>query len=384
MTVFSEFSEFSDLSPTARAVFAELLVHGPLSRAEVARRLDLSPSVLTKLTRPLLDAGLLCEEPQGGGGAAPGRPSFPLRVDHSRRSYVGVKITADELFAVRTDLGATVREQVGLSLLGHEVSQVADRVGQAVELLSGSGAPAAVGVGLAGTAARDDRVVRRSPFLGWRDVPLADLVERAVGVPTVLENDVRALTAAEHWFGAAVGRRTFALVTVGEGLGCGLVVHDRLVSGKDGVSGLIGHLPIDDRGPLCELGHRGCARAYVAAPSVRRSVRAALDRPELSFDDCLRLAGAGDPAARRIFDEAGAALGRVVATVANLIGPEVVVLSGETVHMYDVCASAFAESLAAHTHWTSEPVAIRVQPFAFTEWARGAAVIAIRHDLGAG
>ncbi|MET9341138.1 ROK family transcriptional regulator [Nonomuraea sp. NPDC003804] len=369
-----------NLSPAARAVFVELLLHGPLSRAETARRLDLSPSVLTKLTRPLLQAGYLVEEP--GPAGVPGRPSVPLRVERSRRAYVGIKLTETELFAVRTDMGAAVTAEVRMPLDGHDVTPVVGRIADAVAILSAGDPPAAVGVSLAGTASRADAVVHRSPFLGWHDVPLAALVSAATGLPAVLENDVRALTAAVHWFGAAAGHRTFALVTVGEGLGCGIVVDDRLVTGTAGVSGQIGHLAIDEGGPICERGHRGCARAYLAAPAIRRSARAALDRPRLTFEQALELARSGDLVARRIFDEAGRALGRIVATIANLIGPEVVVLSGETVHMHAVCAPAFEAALAEHTHWTSDPVEVRVQPFAFTEWARGAAVMALRHDLG--
>ncbi|GAA2671777.1 ROK family transcriptional regulator [Nonomuraea recticatena] len=369
-----------NLSPAARAVFVELLVHGPLSRAEVARRLELSPSVLTKLTRPLLAEGFLVEEP--GPAGVPGRPSVPLRVEPARRAYAGVKLTDSELFAVRTDLGGAVTAEVRLPLEGHEVGRVVARIAEAVALLPGDEPPAAVGVSLAGPVSRADALVRHSPFLGWREVPLAGLVTAATGLPAVLENDVRALTAAVHWFGAAAGRGTFALVTIGEGLGCGIVVDDRLVVGTAGVSGQIGHLAIDDRGPICERGHRGCARAYLASPSIRRTARAALDRPSLTFEQALDLARRGDPVARRIFDEAGLALGRIVATIANLIGPEVVVLSGEAVHMHEVCEAAFEAALGEHTHWTSQPVEVRVQPFAFTEWARGAAVVALRHDLG--
>ncbi|MFC7102496.1 ROK family protein [Nonomuraea rubra] len=255
------------LTDAMRSVFVELLVHGPLSRAEVARRLALSPSALTKLTRPLIEAGYLLEATGEDGPATVGRPSQPLQVDASRMSFVGIKLTEDELFAVRTDLSATVHGETSRPLADHGIEHVLGRIVEAVEELTVPERPlSAVGISLAGTATPSDPVVHTSPFLGWSQLPLAELVERAVHVPTVLDNDVRALTAVQQWFGAGVGHSSFALVTVGAGLGCGLVIGDRLVTGRSGATGLVGHLQIDDRGPLCERGHRGCARAYASSP----------------------------------------------------------------------------------------------------------------------
>lgn len=375
------------LTDAMRSVFVELLVHGPLSRAEAARRLALSPSALTKVTKPFIEAGYLREQAAGEGTATVGRPSQPLEVDASRMSFVGIKLTADELFAVRTDLAAAVQAETSRPLIDHEIDNVLGQIVQAIADLTGDAAGgerpplSAVGISLAGTATPSDPVVHTSPFLGWSQLPLGSLVEEAVGVPTVLDNDVRALTRVQQWFGEGVGHSSFALITVGAGIGCGLVIGDRLVTGQAGAAGLVGHLSINDRGPMCELGHRGCARAYVSSPAIRRSVAGTLDRPDLTFDDCLALARDGHPVARRVFDEAGSALGQVVATVANITGPELVILSGEAVHMYAVCADAFQTALARHTHWTSTPVRVVVKPFAFNEWARGAAVTALQHQL---
>ena len=369
------------LTEGMRSVFVELLVHGPLSRAEAARRLDLSPSAVTKLTKPLLQNGYLLHQPLGDRSTM-GRPSQPLAVDPARAALIGVKLTEDALFAVRTDLRAEIQHELRRPLISHAVDDVVARIGEAVRDLTGSGQPpAALGISLAGTASGGDPVVPTSPFLGWRNVPLGDLVAAATGLPAVVENDVRALTAAQQWFGAGVGRSSFALVTVGAGLGCGLVIGDRLVSGAGRGTGLVGHLSIHDNGPLCEMGHRGCARAYASSAAIRRAVASTLDRSGLTFEACLALAGEGQPVARRIFEEAGRALGQVVATVANITGVQLVILSGEAVAMYDVCAEAFDAALTAHTHWTSTPVEVVVKPFTFSEWARGAAVIALQHRI---
>lgn len=364
-----------------RLVFVELLVHGPMSRAEVARRLDLSPSALTKLTKPLLENGYLVEQPVGNRNAV-GRPSLPLSVDASRAQFIGIKLTADELFGVRTDLRATVHAEARLSLPDHDVATIVAQVATAVRQLSEPDHRiTGIGLSLAGVVFPGDPVVHASPFLGWRQVPLADLVREQTGLPVVLDNDVRALTAAQQWFGAGVGQRSFALITVGAGIGCGLVMNDRLATGHSRATGLIGHLVIDGNGPLCEQGHRGCARAYATSTAVRRAIRSTLDRPELTFDDCLALARSGDAVARRVVDDAGRALGQVVATVANLTGPDVVILSGEAIGMIAISDAAFHASLNEHTHWTTDPVPVVIRPFAFNEWARGAAVAALQYQV---
>lgn len=99
----------------------------------------------------------------------------------------------------------------------------------------------AVGISLAGPVSPHSEIIASSPFLGWTDVPLVRMVQDRTTLPTVVQNDVRALTAAEHWFGAAAGCRDFALITIGAGVGCGLVMDDRLVDGMSGASGQVGH-----------------------------------------------------------------------------------------------------------------------------------------------
>jgi predicted NBD/HSP70 family sugar kinase len=336
---------------------------------------------LTKLTKPLLENGYLVEQPIENRNAV-GRPSLPLSVDASRAQFIGIKLTADELFGVRTDLLATVHAEARLSLPNHDVQTIVAQIATAVRQLSEPDHQiTGIGLSLAGVVFPGDPVVHASPFLGWRQVPLADLVREQTGLPVVLDNDVRALTAAQQWFGAGVGQHSFALITVGAGIGCGLVINDQLATGHSRATGLIGHLVIDGSGPLCEQGHRGCARAYATSTAVRRAIRSTLDRPALTFGDCLTLAREGNTVARRVVDDAARALGQVVATVANLTGPDVVILSGEAIEMITISDAAFHASLNEHTHWTTDPVPVVIRPFAFNEWARGAAVAALQYQV---
>jgi predicted NBD/HSP70 family sugar kinase len=243
-------------------------------------------------------------------------------------------------------------------------------------------ASCAVGVSLAGPVSPRSEVVRVSPFLDWSDVPLVDLIRQSTGLPTVVENDVRALTAAEHWFGAAAGCSDFALGTIGSGVACGIVMNDRLIDGASGGSGQIGHLPITEWGPLCERGHRGCVRSYLASTAIVGQVSAQLGR-QTTYAEILELAAADHPVARRVVNEAGRALGTVIGTIAAITAPSKVLVSGEGVGLAPLVMDIVREHAHAVQHWTLPDVPIEIAPFTFTEWAKGAAVIALRTQLDA-
>jgi predicted NBD/HSP70 family sugar kinase len=178
-----------------------------------------------------------------------------------------------------------------------------------------------VGVSVAGDVDRRSGLVGYSPFLGWRDVALAERVGAATGLAAVIENDVRALTVAEQWFGAGVGAASFALVTVGAGIGCGIFVNGAVVSGAHGVAGEIGHLPIVAGGPPCHCGGRGCVEAIASDRAIVEQVAAAAGAGDIAMGEAIALARGGHPGARAVFERAGRAIGLALASVANLVGP---------------------------------------------------------------
>lgn len=374
-------------SGPSHRIALEVLLHGPLSRAELARRTDLSPGSLTRLTKPLVDAGLLVERPDADRAAGPGRPSTPLDVATTTHRFAGLAVTADRVHGVLTTLRAEPLAHASAPLTGTSPAEVAAVVGDVVGRLAaeapGSGGPdrpggavTAVGVGLGGQVT-DDGVVRRAPFLGWEDVPLGATLRAATGRDVVVANDVAALTAATHWFGEGRGLDRMALLTVGTGVGYGLVVHGRLVSDDDAGLGLVGHHPLDPLGPPCTAGHRGCASAMLASASLAAQASLAAGRT-VGVEEALDLAQAGHPGVRRVVDDAGRALGRLVAAVANLTLAEAVVVGGDGVRLVEVARPALDEGLRADRDPLAAPVRVLVQAAGFDRWARGAAVAAIR------
>ncbi|MEJ3654832.1 ROK family transcriptional regulator [Actinomycetes bacterium KLBMP 9759] len=366
---------WSALDGSERLVAVEVLRHGPLPRAELAKRLGLSPPSLTRLTRPLIDSQMLVEGVTEAHRRT-GRPSLPLDVRPDARRFIGVKLTGDELFAVVTDLRATVLREVERPLPGRAPAQVIGAVAEVVTTLRETHPDVtALGITLGGFVT-GHRHVAGAYFLGWTDVPLADEVAAASGLPTVAENDVRALTAAEHWFGAGRGCRSFAMVTIGAGIGTGFVVHDRVIEGHHGASGAITHRSIGGSA-VCEQGHRGCASALLSSYHLTADMSRAIGSP-VTYPELLELAGSGHPAARRIVGDAGHALGLLVTDIVNFLDPEVVFLSGEGVGLVEHARPQLEATIAEYRVHDSPPVRVEVLDRPFSQWARGAAAVAIQ------
>lgn len=359
-----------------RAVALEVLIHGPLSRSEVARRLDLSPGSLTRLANPLLDSGLLVEAGEQADGRV-GRPQQLLDIVPGSRRFIGMKLTGDEVLGVTTDLRAHVLASETRKLRGTDPASVVETIADlAKALLAGKTDVTAIGIGVGGLI-EEHGVVRSAPFLKWNDVSLGTLVEAATGIPTIIENDLVAFTEYEHWFGAGRGLDRFAVVTLGAGIGYGLVIHDEIVRNDEFGIGLIGHWPLDPFGPVCSEGHRGCAKAILTDTAIAQSVSQALGKT-VSYKAALNLAASGEPAARRIVDDAGRGLGRLLAAIANLTMPETVVIGGEGVRLASVASEAVEAGLRADRDPRTRRLPLTIRSGDNVEWCRGAAVVAIQ------
>ncbi|WP_225850542.1 ROK family transcriptional regulator [Streptomyces sp. HPF1205] len=374
----------ADQSPAAVLVFQTLLGHGPLTRAEVGRRTGLSAGAVTKVATPLLADGWIHELGRPAVERAGGRPATLVAVRPERARFAGVKVTGDELIGVLADLTARPLASRRARLDSRDVDTVVRAIARLVGRLVADAGPVgegtqalhSVGVTISGDVDGRTGTVQYSPFLDWRRVPLARLVESATGTPAVIENDVRALTVAEQWFGAGAGLSSFVLVTVGAGIGAGICVGGRVVSGAHGVSGEIGHLPVGGTDRTCTCGNIGCVEAVASTHAITEQARQATGDPGLTTAAAVRLAHAGDPAVRAVFSRAGHALGLALASVANLVGPERIIISGEGVATYDLYEERMRRTFADHAFGAAAECDLVVRPLPFEEWARGGAAVA--------
>jgi predicted NBD/HSP70 family sugar kinase len=228
---------------------------------------------------------------------------------------------------------------------------------------------------MAGAIDRRAGVCRFSPFLRWRNVPLRSMLEARLSLPVVVENDVNTLAMAERWFGAGAGVADFVVVTLGRGVGLGMVVDGRLYRGGRGAGGEFGHVTVEPDGPPCECGKRGCLEALVGEPGLRRRLREAVGR-DLTLTDGAALARSGDPTARAVFSEAGRTLGLALAGVVNLLNPVRLIVGGEGVETLDLLMDSLRAALAEHCFdGLFADLELVVEPWGDDAWARGAAAL---------
>ncbi|MFF0740247.1 ROK family protein [Streptomyces sp. NPDC004111] len=370
-------------APAEIAILGLLLAESPLSRVELARRTGLSSTAVTKAARPLIDDGYLHELPPERTAPGAGRPVNPLSVTPDREFFVGVKISADTLYGTVCDLKARPRVHASRPLADRSPPAVCALIADLVdELLDAQPEFKArtrhLGIAVSGDVDRHRGTVRYSVLPGWRDVPLAGTVAAATGLNVVINNDVKALTVAEHWFGEGIGTEYFALVTIGAGIGSGIVVNGQLVDGAYGVAGEMGHISVDPEGPRCHCGSIGCVEAIASSDAILATVRRATGRTDLDFDGTIRLARDHDAAAQHAFARAGQAIGVGIASLVSLLGPERVVVTGEGLDTYDLFGVHIQEAYAARCFKAAAKCPLTLRPLPWEEWARAAAVVSIQ------
>ena len=370
-------------TPASVDIFTRILTHGPIGRIDVGRQTGLSQAAVTKAVAPLVTDGFITVAAELPAGLSPGRPVYPLRVEATALLVLGIKVNVDEVIGVATGMTAGILHAEHLPLAETSVTSVVDAVaevsarlvaalGDGVERLAG------IGVTVSGDVDPEGGVVRDSPLLGWTGVPLAEILRERLGRPVRIDNDVRALTIAEHWFGIGVDSESFAVVTIGSGIGCGLYLNGDVVSGSHGVAGEIGHLPLASMEAVCVCGRHGCVEAVASSGAILRAVREAEGDPRLTLRDAAALAHAGNPAAVAAFDRAGAAIGAALAVVANLTGPDTVLVAGEGMEEYALYERRIREEFLAHAFGAAAECVIVTQAHTFEDWARGAAASLIR------
>lgn len=360
-------------SRSSLAITLEILVNGAQSRVRLAERLNLSPPSLTRLVKPLLAEGVLVES-EAVRSSALGRSSQLLDVVEDDYRFVGIKLVTDAAYGVCTDLRGRILRRETAPIDATAPEAVGDLIGALVQRVSGSDRIDGVGVTLGGRV--QEGVVVDSPYMGWTNVRLGDLVGDAPATVHV-ENDVVGLTRAQHWFGAAHGYPGFALLTVGAGIGYGLVLGGELVSIE---TGPVAHLPVHPGGPLCSSGHRGCLASYATVSSIT-SAASVGHRSTLTFDEVVDLAREDDLIARRVLADAAWAVGRAAAVVGDVTSVPRVILMGEAVVIAQIAPESLRAGLDEYRPAGVPPVEVVVESADFYDWARGAAVVAIRNEF---
>ena len=361
--------------------------YGPIGRADIARRTGLSPATITSISAKLISQDLVLEK--SAGDSRGGRPPILLVINPKGAYVVGIKLTETHAICALTDLEALVIAKASIPLSGHDPEVVVNDLAQMILSIIREQKIAkknllGVGLGLAGIVDAEEGILRQSPIYGWDNVPLRSMLQSKLHIPVYIENDVNTLTLTEKWFGHGQGLENFLTVTVGRGVGLGIVANGQFYRGQTGGAGEFGHTAIDPQGPVCACGKRGCLEAYVGDPGLIRAAQDAVARGKLpgpveTLDDLLSLAQQGNRTAVRIFAEAGRILGLGVANLINLFNPKKIIISGEGTRESDFLFGPMKESVQQNTMpGLFDADTVVIAPWGDDAWARGAAGLVLR------
>ncbi|MGC3996502.1 MAG: ROK family transcriptional regulator [Anaeromyxobacter sp.] len=367
-----------------RVALVRLVKAGPgLSRVDLAKRTGLTKTTVGMLVQELIDEGWLVQsEPAPGGGV--GRRPSPITLDPSRLGLLGAEVGVDYLNAVACNLLGEVLASRMVPYthrdVGRTLRALAGLVGEVHGALrEGGRRPLGLGVGVPGMLDPEGGVLRFAPNLGWHDVALQERLEAALaaagcgGFPVSVLNEARASALSEYVFGEEHHTGPLVYLSIGVGLGAGIVLRDRLYVGHDGFAGEVGHTILQRGGPRCACGRRGCAETFVSQRAVSRDVTGK-EKPILPVQELVERVRRGDRPTVKAATRAGAYLGLLLQNLENTIDPAVIVLGGPLCQLGDVFVkTALAEMRENDGQYAEHRVSVRTCRFGLNACAVGAA-----------
>jgi predicted NBD/HSP70 family sugar kinase len=338
--------------------------HQPISRADLARRMNLTRGVVSVLVHELIAQDLIHEG--ATGEAARGRKPTFLHIRTHDRLVVAVDVRFTRTYLMLCDFSG---RQLAIETYATVVSIpefVKDLAARIRKLLKRQGPGfTCEGIGLVVPGMVDQRTgkILNAPALGWRDVDIRTKLAAATGLAVHIENSGRASALAQLWLarGEAIGEHNFVYISISDGVGTGVVVNGELLRGRDHIAGEFGHMPLNLDGPRCMCGNSGCWEAYtsnLATVSRYFGWNLSKDGPKRLEDaerssftvlDMISRARGGDAKAMAAVLTTGRFLGLGIATIINLINPDCIYLAGEITTAWNLIEDTVREAIAERT-----------------------------------
>jgi predicted NBD/HSP70 family sugar kinase len=323
-------------------------LRGSASRSQLTTLTGLNRSTVADLIGELTDLGLVRESP-GVAVAGPGRPSPVVHIRPEGAVVLTFEISVDSVAAATIGLGGHIYNQVRIARpRGHfepetSVRDISELARPLLAALPSGHNLTAIGVAIVGVVRREDGFVHLAPNLGWRDLPLGDLLAQELGlhVPIRIANDADLGALGEYRRGAYSGSSHLVYLTGEVGIGCGVITDGRPLLGVAGYAGEAGHMMVNPNGQSCRCGATGCWETEAGEEPLLRRVPALSATSGLAAVDTVSaLAASGDPETLRAIAETGHWLGVGIANLINLFNPQVVLLGGLYYRLFDYLQEA--------------------------------------------
>ncbi len=366
-------------------VFNLIAGQGSISRTELVKRSGLPAATITRIVGNFLAAGLISEvtsEVSSGG-----RRPVLLSINPGAGHVIGVRLREDGMKVTVCDLNCTAIHSIDAQMSDTEPHHVVEALAEAVKrCMSEAGISSrsvlGVGIGLSGLIDSERGICRYWSILNWRDVELGPALQFKLHMPIRMDNDANTLAVAERYFGSGRDAANFLLVTVGRGVGMGIIVKGEIYRGSHGGAGEFGHMTVDASAdaPMCSCGKRGCLEAIVSDYGI---LRAATGRDpghhgEDTIENLVEQASRGDESLRAIFARAGNTLGIAIANMINIFDPARVLICGDGLRVGNLLLEPLRAAIPIHSFGPFPPISPIVHPIDETNWTRGAASLILR------
>ncbi|HVH30223.1 MAG TPA: ROK family transcriptional regulator [bacterium] len=332
-------------------VIEVLRTKGQISQAEIARATGLSRTTVSTLIADLKESGLVSELDVKTSDGRGGRPAVRLVLHNPAQFVGGIDFGHSHVQVAVGDLAHNVLAERRCDLdVNHHAPEALDAAARMFgEVLAELGLERrhviAAGMGIPGPVARDRGTAGSATILpGWVGLRIASEMTERLGVPVEIENDANLGALAELTWGAGRDCSNFAYIKAATGIGAGIVIDGQLLRGASGTAGEIGHTTLDEMGPLCYCGNRGCLETVASGPAIIELV-GRVHGESLSLAKIVDLASNGDPRCCRAISDAGREIGVAVAGLCNLINPQRVIVGGLLCRAGEVLLQPLRESI---------------------------------------
>jgi glucokinase-like ROK family protein len=341
-----------------------------ISRTDLADQMGLTRAAVTLIVTDLLENGVILE---AESRAIPnGRPPVVLEINPKRGLVAAVDMGASHIYIALADFSGKIIEEAShpfnIKLGPHVCLAEANRILH--ELLARKGINnsqlMAVGVGVPGPVSTDAGTVVSPPIMpGWDGFPIRQWLEKEWGLPVSLNNDAELGALGEWAYGAGRGEKNLAFIKVGSGIGAGLIINQQIYCGTTGSAGEIGHLTIDENGPLCSCGNRGCMEAFAGGHAIalqarkmvesgKRTLLSNIPIENLTAEDVANAARRGDLPSQEIIMRAGTFIGIAIAGLVNLFNPGAVIIGGGVAQVGDLLTTSIRKAVRERSLRASE------------------------------
>jgi predicted NBD/HSP70 family sugar kinase len=372
-----------------RIVLNLIRTHQPISRADLARHSGLQRSTVSVIAEQLIRERWITEG-ANGHTARGRRPTF-LHLNKERVGIIGINVRPVTTTLALADLDANFLAQDSLPTPQQPKQFLAELVPRVRKLMNARPELTCEGIGVS-LPGRVDVATQKlvfAPNLGWKDFDLKTPLEKATGLPVELENAANSCALSEICFGRrAEGLRNLVIVTVSEGIGCGLILNHQLVQGSTGTAGEFGHAALVQDGLECSCGNRGCwemyasnsaaIRYYSQAGSSRGRRSTTLDKT-ISFEHLLRLAQQDDGKAVEALQQMAQYLGRGIAPLVSGLAPDMIVIVGEVTRAWEKVGPIIKDTVRQHSFTRAETQIVPSDPITQPRLRGTIALVLLKH-----